>query len=429
MKWKDWDRNLKVRLYGEFLTNVLFWMFFPFMAIYFSEHLGKELAGVLLIASQLVGVFTGLIGGYCADKFGRKKMMTISMFGQAIAFVCFALVNSPWMESAILSFVCFSALGFFGSFYWPASHAMVADVVPEKHRTEVFAVFYTAINISVVIGPILGGILFFEHRFALLIASAAVSFLMTILIHKLIRETAPDYIEELTDAEGLKGLRFVVKEQLRNYKVIINDKAFLLFIVGGIFAAQAFMQMDLLLAVFMSEKVPVQELFAFGDFSLQVEGEKAFGWIIAENGLLVALFTVFISKWMSRYYERNVFVLSSCFYGISMLVFGYTTSIWVIAFGMFIFTVAELMVVGIQESFIAKISPEHMRGQYFAAGSLRFAIGRAIAPIAIPLTAWVGFQWTFNILFLLTIIGAFMYVWTFRIVARTDTEERLKNSI
>ncbi len=64
MKWKDWDLNLKVRLLGEFLTNVLFWMFFPFMAIYFSEHLGKELAGILLIASQLIGVFTNLIGGY-----------------------------------------------------------------------------------------------------------------------------------------------------------------------------------------------------------------------------------------------------------------------------------------------------------------------------------------------------------------------------
>lgn len=417
MRWKDWDRNLKVRLYGEFLTNVLFWMFFPFMAIYFSEHLGKELAGILLIASQLVGVFTNLIGGYCADKFGRKKMMVISMLGQGIAFVCFALANSPWFESAILSFICFSALGFFGSFYWPASHAMVADVVPEKHRTEVFAMFYTAINISVVIGPILGGILFFQHRFALLLASAAASFLMTFLIQKLIRETAPIYKEVSTGTEK-SGWRQVIKEQLKDYKVIINDKAFLLFIAGGIFAAQAFMQMDLLLAVYMNEKVPLQELFSFGDWSVTAKGENAFGWIIAENGLLVALLTVFISKWMVKYYERNVFIVSSCLYGLAMLVFGYTTSIWVIAFGMLVFTIAELMVVGIQESFIAKLSPEHMRGQYFAAGSLRFAIGRTIAPIAIPLTAWIGYQWTFNILFLSTLVGALMYVLMFRLVGR-----------
>ncbi|MGI8314525.1 hypothetical protein [Halobacillus mangrovi] len=33
---------------------------------------------------------------------------------------------------------------------------MVADVVPEKERADVFAVFYTSINIAVVIGPLIG---------------------------------------------------------------------------------------------------------------------------------------------------------------------------------------------------------------------------------------------------------------------------------
>lgn len=425
MRWKDWDLNLKVRLFGEGLLNVLFWMFFPFMAIYFSEHLGKELAGILLIVSQLIGVVTNLVGGYCADKFGRKRMMAISALGQGVAFVLFAFSNSPWFESPILSFVCFSLLGFFGSFYWPASHAMVADVVPEKHRSEVFAVFYMAINISVVVGPILGGIFFFKYRFALLLASAFASFLLTFLIHKLIRETVPTRNEESKDQEQKKGKwTDAVKEQLRDYKVIINDKAFLWFIVGGILVAQSFMQMDLLLAVYMSEKVPMQEILSIGDWSISVKGEEAFGWIISENGLLVALCTVIMSKWMARYYERNVFIVSAIFYGIAMLIFGHTTSLWVIAFGMLVFTSAELMVVGIQDSFISKLAPEHMRGQYFAAGSLRFAIGRAIAPIAIPLTTWVGYQWTFIILFLMALVSAGMYFVTFKLVSAKEELEQ-----
>ncbi|MBB6452355.1 MFS family permease [Salirhabdus euzebyi] len=421
MRWKDWDLNLKVRLFGEFLINVLFWMFFPFMAIYFSNHFGKELAGALLIISQLIAVFANLIGGYCADKYGRKKMMVFAAFGQGAAFVVFAFANSPWLESPMLSFISFSALGIFGSFYWPASHAMVADVVPAKHRTEVFAVFYTAINISVVIGPILGGIFFFEYRFALLLASALASFLLTILILKLIRETAPTIIGETSvEVKERRKWYTAIKEQLRDYRVIINDRAFLFFIIGGIFVAQAFMQMDLLLAVYMSEQVPAQQLFSIGNWTVEATGEKAFGWIIAENGLLVALLTVFISRWMSKYYERNVFVISAFLYGTSMLIFGHTTSLWIIAIGMLVFTMGELMVVGIQESFISKLAPEHMRGQYFAAGSLRFTIGRTIAPIAIPLTSWVGFQWTFNILFLLTLLSAGMYMLTFKLVAARD---------
>ncbi|GAY78071.1 hypothetical protein NBRC111894_3625 [Sporolactobacillus inulinus] len=45
------------------------------MAIYFSNHFGQETAGLLLILSQVIGTAIGLLGGYCADHFGRKRMM------------------------------------------------------------------------------------------------------------------------------------------------------------------------------------------------------------------------------------------------------------------------------------------------------------------------------------------------------------------
>jgi MFS transporter, DHA1 family, multidrug resistance protein B len=51
MRWKGWDLNLKIRLLGE---DILFWMFFPFMAVYFSEAFGKSTAGLLLILAQVV---------------------------------------------------------------------------------------------------------------------------------------------------------------------------------------------------------------------------------------------------------------------------------------------------------------------------------------------------------------------------------------
>jgi MFS transporter, DHA1 family, multidrug resistance protein B len=426
MRIIDWDLNLKVRLFGEFLTNVLFWMFFPFMAIYFADTLGKDLAGILLIASQTLGVIANLVGGYCADRFGRRTMMLFSAFGQGVFFVGFAFCNSPWFESPILSFICFSIIGLFGSFYWPASHAMVADVVPEKDRSQVFAVFYTAINISVVIGPILGGIFFFHYRFGLLIAAALASFLLTILIYRLVRETVPERKADAFDSQNNYWFA-IIKSQLKDYRVIITDKAFLLFIVGGILIAQSFTQMDLLIAVYMSEQVPHQEILSFGNWSLSASGEEAFGWIIAENGLLVALFTVFVTRWMSKYNERNVFVASALMYGIAMLTFGHTTSLWIIALGMVIFTTGELMTAGIQDNFISRIAPEHMRGQYFAASSLRYTIGRTIAPIVIPLSGWVGYNWTFNILFILTLLSGLMFWFTFKLVEAKGKKESTAN--
>jgi dipeptide/tripeptide permease len=76
---------------------------------------------------------------------------------------------------------------------------------------------------------------------------------------------------------------------------------------------------------------------------------------------------------------------------------------------MAIFTFGELMAAGLQQSFVSKLAPEHMRGQYFAAGSLRFTISRTIAPLSIPMTVWFGYGWTFIVLAVLALCSAGMY--------------------
>lgn len=432
MKWKDWDTNLKVRLLGEGVMNLLFWMYFPFMAIYFSNSFGKTAAGMLLIASQVVSVAVGLIGGYCADHFGRKRMMIIAGIGEAVCFVFFAYANSPWLDSPMLTFISFSCLGLFGALYWPASHAMVADVVPEKHRASVFAVFYTSINISVVLGPIMGGIFFFNYRFPLLLVCLGVSICLTFVMLKFIRETAPEkrqreQLEAKKDQQEVKWTKYLI-DQLSDYKVIINDKIFLLFILAGVLVGQTFMQLDLLMAVYSTDFVPTQSVISLGHFSLITDGKKAFSWLISENGLLVALFTVFMNRWMVKYAERRIFILSALFYGVAIIIFGHSSNIWVLFLAIIIFTAAELMVVGIQESFVSKLAPEHMRGQYFAASSLRFTLGRTIAPLAIPMTVWLGYSMTFIILGILAFIAAGLYQIMFKMIdqKRQHHSERVR---
>lgn len=92
-----------------------------------------------------------------------------------------------------------------------------------------------------------------------------------------------------------------------------------------------------------------------------------------------------------------------------MVVFGFTSSLWLYILAMAIFTFAELMTAGIQQTFVSKLAPDHMRGQYFAAASLRYTIGRTIAPIAIPMSLWFGYQITFVILGALAVLSGFLY--------------------
>ena len=160
-------------------------------AIYFADEFGTSMAGILLVISQVFSVGANLVGGYCADRFGRRTMLFFSAIAEGVAFILFAFANSPWLDSPMLSFVAFTIAGMAGSFYHPASQAIVADVVPEKDRSTVFSVFYTSINISVVIGPIVGAVLFFNHRFALLV-TGIIFCLVGLAIRLLTEETLPD---------------------------------------------------------------------------------------------------------------------------------------------------------------------------------------------------------------------------------------------
>jgi len=421
MKIRDWDRNLKVRLFGEFLMNVTFWMFFPFLTIYFAESFGKGTAGFLLIFSQVFSVLASLMGGYFADRFGRKRMMVIAALGQGISYVFFAAAVSPWFTSPIIGFIAFTIVGIFSSFYYPASQAMIADLVDEKERSNVFAVFYTSINIAVVIGPILGAIFYVNYRFQLLIAVAVICILLALLLTKLARETLTPTTKSVQ--QNPKWYSFL-KNQVADYKIIVQDKIFLLYVTAGILVAQTFMQLDLLLPVYIKEKVGNQTLFDIGNWKLTLHGEQAFGVILSENGLLVALFTVIVTRWMTKYREKNVFILASIVYAVSMVLFSRTELLWGLMIAMAVFTLAELMTAGLAQSFISKLAPDHMRGQYFAAAGLRHTVGRTIAPISIPLTVYVGYQWTFIILSALALVSALIYHFMFNLYERQKLVEQ-----
>ncbi|QCJ41486.1 MFS transporter [Bacillus sp. S3] len=420
MRIRDWDTNLKVRLFAEAMMNITFWMFFPFLTIYFAEEFGKNKAGLLLVFSQVFSVFANLMGGYCADRFGRKRMMVLSAIGQGLSFLCFALASSPWFQSPWLGFISFAVAGVFGSFYWPASQAMVADVVEEKHRSSVFAIFYTSINIAVVIGPILGAIFYVHYRFQLLLFAGAVCILLGFILKKWTRETVIFQQSAPLSSDG--KWYYFLQNQLRDYGLIVKDKTFLLFIIAGVLAGQTFMQLDLLIPVYMKDFVKNQPLFSVGNWSFTVSGEQAFGIVLAENGLLVALMTVFVTKWMGKYYERNVFVLSSVVYAGSIVIFSQTHWIWGLIAAMAVFTFGELMGAGLQQSFVSKLAPEHMRGQYFAAASLRFTLARTIAPLSIPMTVWIGYGWTFFVLFVLALVSAGLYWAMFHVFEKNKAE-------
>ncbi|STY43004.1 multidrug resistance protein [Listeria grayi] len=118
-------------------------------------------------------------------------MMSISVIGECFGFLLFAFSATESFHQPYLGFLGFTIASVFTSFYQPASQAMIADVVAAEHRSHVYAVFYMMINVAVVIGPIIGSVVFYNYPVVTLVAIALADLLLLVLLQKFGHETAP----------------------------------------------------------------------------------------------------------------------------------------------------------------------------------------------------------------------------------------------
>jgi MFS family permease len=81
----------------------------------------------------------GVLFGPISDRFGRKRVLMITMVLYAVGTASCAFVTEMWQ---LIAFRLIASLGIGGE--WAAGSAMVAEVVPEESRVEAGALLYTS---------------------------------------------------------------------------------------------------------------------------------------------------------------------------------------------------------------------------------------------------------------------------------------------
>ena len=410
MKITIWNTNLKIRLFGEALFNLLYWMYFPFIAVYFSSALGSHLAGLLMTVPPLAAIAFSMIGGDLADRFGRKPVMLTGASLKAVMFAVFALSSSHWLD-----YLAFIGIGIGGAIYSPASDAMVADLTRGKNRRQVFAVFITANNIGAVLGPAIGAILFFQYRTELLWACTFIMVIYSVAILYAIKETAPDIANK---QHSQKDVIHSFLGQWKAYRTIFSDKVFVLYIAAGVFAIMAMMQLDLYLAIYVTENVPFQKILSFKNWSLTLSSTEAFGLMLGLNGLMFVLFVLPIAKWLKNWQDRDVFMFSSFLAGIGMFAVGLTTYIWLLLVFTVIFTCGEIIRSPVMNNFVSEYAPQASRGLYMGASKLQFTIGRFLAPFAVIISEWMVPIGVFGLILISALVSMYLYFYVFRLISK-----------
>ena len=114
-------------------------------------------------AAQIYGVFGAVfalmqfvfspIQGALSDRFGRRPVLLISIFGLGADYVLMALAPNLWwlLVGRIISGMTAASFS--------TANAYIADITPPKDRAAAFGLMGTAFGVGFILGPALGGLL------------------------------------------------------------------------------------------------------------------------------------------------------------------------------------------------------------------------------------------------------------------------------
>jgi DHA1 family tetracycline resistance protein-like MFS transporter len=114
----------------------------------------SDFAVGLLVSSYALAQFFGApVLGRLSDRFGRRPILLVSIFGTFIGFMVLGFANTLWM--IFLSRIIDGITG--GNI--SVAQAYISDVTDPEHRGQALGLIGAAFGIGFVLGPVTGGIL------------------------------------------------------------------------------------------------------------------------------------------------------------------------------------------------------------------------------------------------------------------------------
>lgn len=166
--------------------------------------------GSFTLAGMAIG---GIFGGWACDRFGRVRIVVISILTFSI-LTCGLGLTQSFIQFGVLRF--FASLGL-GSLYI-ACNTLMAEYVPTKYRTTVLGTLQAGWTVGYIVATLLAGWLIPDHGWRVLFYVAIIPVLMAVLMHFFVPEPAAWQQSRLAPSKQTE----VVKASA--FKLIFQDK-------------------------------------------------------------------------------------------------------------------------------------------------------------------------------------------------------------
>ncbi|MBE0671906.1 MAG: MFS transporter [Anaerolineales bacterium] len=263
----------------------------PYYAETFSAN--QTTTGILIASYALMQLIGAPILGRLSDRFGRRPVLLLSVFGTFLGFLLLGFANALWMlfASRILDGLTGGNLS--------VAQAYISDVTDEKSRSKGLGMIGAAFGLGFIIGPVTGGLLSQWGYAVPAFAAAAISLINLILIYVWLPES-------LTEEK---------RNQMPEKRPAVTLNALLVAFqrpfTGSILITRFFF--GLAFAIFQT----IFALYALAKFNLTARDT---GFVLTYVGVLSVIVQGFlVGRLTNRYREDILITASVVLMGISLL--------------------------------------------------------------------------------------------------------------
>ena len=205
------------------------------------EITGNKLdLGLVGLAQFLPGVLLFLVSGHAADRYDRRKLLTLGYAGFAICSGLLLAISLSRTHSVRLIYGVVVLVGIVRSFNAPASRAILPLLVPEEHFRSAFAWGATIFEGATILGPAVGGLIYGIARTASPVYASAMiaAGFAAVSMVGVVPRFRPRAREPFSAKAVLAGLRYIWREKMVLGSISLDMFAVLLG--GAVYLLPAF---------------------------------------------------------------------------------------------------------------------------------------------------------------------------------------------
>jgi MFS family permease len=334
--------------------------------VYEITHRALDL-GLVGLAQFLPGVLLFLVAGHAADRHDRRRLLNICYAGFIVCSGLLLILTLQRLRSVHLIYVVLLVLGVVRCFNWPASRALLPQLVPMEYFSKAVAWNASTFQAATILGPAVGGILYaLTGGPASVYASSAVLSAIALVATLRIRSKSQERLaEEMILSTMMAGFRYVWRE-----KVVLGSISLDMFAVllGGAVA---------LLPVYASEILKT--------------GPWGLGLLRSAPSVGAALMAIFLARRPIR--GRAGMIMLGCVagFGVFTILFGVSRSLMLSLVALLLVGATDMVSVIIRATLVQVATPDAMRGRVNAVDMLFIGASNELGEFESGLTAhWFG---------------------------------------